>query len=101
MGFMPGEMHPMTIMTPQELFEKACEGWNVELRSPMDDEFKIKRELFHEGKPLGIIWSPEVAMDLTAFHGEDVTQKLVLTLIDLTARALMGIEEEESDELAS
>ena len=42
-------------------------------------------------------WSPEVAQDLAAFHGEDVAQKLVLMLIDQTARALMGMEPEDSE----
>jgi len=85
----------MTAMNPNELFEKACEAWGIEFRSPMDDQFKIKRELFLDGKPIGVSWSPEVALDLAAFHGEEASQMLVLSLIDVTAKALMGIGEED------
>ena len=64
------------------------------MRSPVDDEFRIKRELFHDEKPIGVSWSPEVAMDLAAFHGEEASKYLVLALLDQTARAMMGLPSE-------
>ena len=93
MSLMPGEMR---YMTPDEMFQKAIDGWGIEVASPVED-FSVKRVLFYGGKPLGVTWSPEVAQDLAAFHGEDVAQKLVLMLIDQTARALMGMEPEDSE----
>jgi hypothetical protein len=84
-------------MTPVEMFEKALDAWGVEVASPVD-ELQLKRVLMHEGKPLGVVWSPEVALDLAAFHGQEVADKMIMILLNLTARAITGMDPEEEDD---
>lgn len=87
----------MAAMTPDVMFQKAIEGWGLEVASPVTD-LQTKRVLMYKGEPLGVVWSPETAQDLAAFHGEDVAQKLVLILIEQTARALMGMPEVDKEQ---
>jgi hypothetical protein len=80
-----------SVDTSGSLFEKAMKAWGVEIRTLTDDEFKIKRELYWKGEKLeGIIWSPEVAQDLSAFHGQEAEANLVEILLVEVFRALAG-----------
>ena len=79
-------------MKAEELFEKACEAWGVEIRS--DTQFGLgtsKRYLCFEGKPLDVAWNPESVQDLSAMHGEEAVKGLVHALLDRTIRALLGL----------
>jgi len=67
--------------TPSDLLEAALEAWGVTVESLVDDEFNIKRRLVYKGQPLETTWSPAVAMDLAAFHGNEALTDLVAGLL--------------------
>ena len=78
-------------MTGGELFEAACKAWDIEVRTKTDNDFKIGRTLHKDGKQFDITWSPEVAMDLAAFHGEGAEHEMAVCLIVAVARELLGL----------
>lgn len=89
----PGE--PLS-MNGIELVTKACEAWGVELsRTEYDPkDFKLRRTFSYKGKPLDVVWSPEVAEDLAAFHGMDAQNEIVRVVMDRLIKALLEFEDD-------
>jgi hypothetical protein len=73
-------VHP-SYMTPSELLESALDAWGVTVESIPNDAFDIKRQLVYKGRVLETTWSPSVAMDLAAFHGDKTLTALVAHLL--------------------
>lgn len=76
-------------MKAEEMFERACEAWGIEVRSDTQVGYKDKRYLYYRDQPLDVVWCPEVAQDLAALHGEEAVQGLVYALLDRTIRAML------------
>jgi hypothetical protein len=74
--------------TPADLLESALEAWGVTVESVVDDEFDIKCQLVYKGQILETTWSPAVAMDLAAFHGNEVLTELVAGLLSSVVKEI-------------
>ena len=82
------------LMQPMDLFLRALKGWDIEVVDVQEEDKVLRKRLHHvpSGTMLKVAWSPEVAADLKAFHGEGAEVDLVLMLLNEVAQALIAVK---------